>query len=77
VYANWFPKLRSPKKITRPQNLQNGFLACGIDHTKPDTAFLNVNEILGGVALAKDGFFGPKLRNLFSQTVRFEKHLNI
>ncbi len=48
------------KKIARSKNRHNGFFAGLIDHGKFHTAFLNVHDILRGIALRKDGFFSSK-----------------
>ncbi len=46
-----------PQKIAASENRYNGFFAGLIDYSKPHTAFLNVHDILGGIALREDGFF--------------------
>src|SRR4029077_5484393 len=51
------------KKITRSQNRHNGLFAGFIDHGKLHAAFLNVHDILCGIALREDGFFSSKLSN--------------
>ena len=53
-----------PKKVTRSQNRHNGFFAGLIDHSELYTAFLNVHDILRGIALREDGFFSSKLAYL-------------
>jgi hypothetical protein len=50
-----------PKEITRSKNPYNGLFAGLIDHDKLDAAFLNVHDILRGIALREDGFFSFKL----------------
>src|SRR5208337_777379 len=50
-----------PQKIARSKDRHNGFSAGLIDHRKLHAAFLNVQHILGGIALRKDGFFSSKL----------------
>ena len=62
-----------PKKIARSQNCYNGFLSGLIDYSKLHTAFLNVQNILRGIALPEDDVFSSKLYNLFSHTGRVEK----
>jgi hypothetical protein len=62
-----------PKEITRSQNRHYGFFAGLMDHRKPHTAFLNVHDILRGIALREDGFFSSKFIYLSPQTGRVEK----
>ena len=57
-----------PKKITRPQNRYNGFLPGLIHYSKLHTAFLNVHDVLRGVALCEDSFLSLKFANLSPQT---------
>ena len=66
-----------PKKIARSQNRHDGFFAGLIDHSKLHTAFLNVHDILRGIALREDGFFSSKLGYLSPQTGRVEKQFHI
>jgi hypothetical protein len=54
-----------PEKITRSETRYNGFFAGLIDHGKLHTAFLNVHDILRGIALREDGFLSLK-RGYFS-----------
>src|SRR5260370_20039860 len=70
-------KATFPKKIARSQNGHNGFFAGLIDHRKLHTAFLNVHDILRGIALREHGFFRSKLGYLSSQTCRVEKLFHI
>jgi len=60
-------KAAFPKKITRSKNCHNGFFAGFIDHGKFHAAFVNVHDILCGIALREDGFFSAKLSNLSPQ----------
>jgi hypothetical protein len=62
-----------PKKITPSKDRDYGFFAGLIDHGKLHTAFLNVHNILCGVALRKNGFFSSKLLYISPQTGRVEK----
>ena len=52
------------------QNRHNGFFAGLIHHSKLHAAFLNVHDILRGIALCEDGFFSSKLANYSPQTGR-------
>ena len=77
AYTDWAPRLRTPKKIAWSQHLHNNLFAGRIDHSKLHTAFLNVDDILRGIALREDGFFSSKLGNLSPQSVRFKKQFHI
>ena len=66
-----------PQKITRAKDRHNSFFAGLIDHRKLHAAFLNVQDILRGIALREDGFFPLKLYNLFPHTGRVEKYFQI
>ena len=57
-------KAAFPQKIARSQNRHNGFFAGLIDHSKLHAAFLNVQDILRGIALREDGFFPRNLSTL-------------
>ena len=64
-YANGLArKAPFPKKITRSKERHNGFFAALIDDSELHTTFLNVHDILRGIALREDGFFSSKLSNL-------------
>src|ERR1700676_4676212 len=65
------------QKITGSQDRHNRFLAGFIHHRKLNAAFLNVNDILGGVALRKDRLFRRKLGYFSPQTGGVEKKLQI
>ncbi len=54
-------KARFTKEIAGSEYRQNCFLAGFIDDRKSDAAFLNVQNILGGIALRVDGFLAAKL----------------
>jgi hypothetical protein len=56
-----------PKKITRSQNRYDRLFAGFVDYGKLHAAFLNVHDILCGIALREDGFFSAKLSNLSPQ----------
>src|SRR5712664_3267013 len=66
-----------PKKIARFKDRHNGYFAGLVDHSKLHTAFLNVHDILRGIALREDGFFCAKFFNLPPQTGRVEKQFHI
>jgi len=77
-HANGLPSEAAfPKKITRSQNRHNGLFAGFIHHGKLHAAFLNVHDILCGIALREDGFFSSKLANRSPQATRVEKQLHI
>jgi hypothetical protein len=48
-----------------------------IDHSELHAAFLNVHDILCGVALREDRFFSAKLSNRSAQASRVEKQFHI
>jgi hypothetical protein len=61
-YANGLARHASfPKKVARSQNRHNDFFAGLIDDRKPHTAFLNIHNILRGIALREDRLFSLKL----------------
>ncbi len=66
-----------PSKIAWFQDRHNNFFASFIDYCKLHTAFLNVHNILGSIALCEDGFFSSKLAYCSPQTGRFEKRMHI
>ena len=77
-HANGLARKASfPEKITRSKNRYDGFFAGLIDHSKPHTAFLNVHDILRGIALHEYGFFSSKLVDPSSETGRIEKQFHI
>jgi hypothetical protein len=65
------------KKITGSENRYDGFFASLINYCKLDAAFLNVHDVLRGIALREDGFFFLKLGYLPAQTGGVEKRLRI
>src|SRR5216683_6978165 len=73
MQTDWPARHPSPKKIAASENRYNGFFAGLIDYSKPHTAFLNVHDILGGIALREDGFFSSKRVYLSAQTGGVEK----
>ena len=61
-------KAAFPGKITGPQNRHNGFFPGLINHRELHAAFLNVQDLIGGIALPEDRLFFSKRLNLSSQT---------
>ncbi len=53
-----------PKKITCSQNRYNGFFAGLVDYRQLHAAFLNVHDILRGIALCEDGLLLSKVIDL-------------
>src|SRR5229473_3586795 len=77
-HANGLARKASfPKKIARSKDSHNGFFARLIGHSELHTAFLNVHDILRGIALREDGLFSSKLFYISPQTGRIEKSLGI
>ena len=64
---------RFPAKITCSKDRHDGFFTSRIDHSKLYTAFLNVHDILCGIALRKNGFLPSELGHPSPQTGRVEK----
>ena len=62
-----------PEKIARPKNRHNGFFAGLIDHGEFYTAFLNIHDMLRGIALGEDGFLSSKFVYGSPQTGGVEK----
>lgn len=65
------------EKIAQSQDRHHRFLANVIYDGEPHAAFLDVQHILGGIALREDRFFFPKLCELSRQSCRIEEHLGI
>jgi hypothetical protein len=61
MQMDWPARHPSPKKSPDPKDRDYGFFAGLIDHGKLHTAFLNIHNILCGIALRENGLFSSKL----------------
>jgi len=68
MQIDWPARQPSPKKSRGPRGRHNGLFAAPIDHGKPDAAFLNVHDVLRGIALREDDFSCSKPINLSPET---------
>src|SRR5580692_9383181 len=64
-------------KITNSQNPHHGFFAGFGDHGDLHTAFLNVHDVLAGIALGEESLVSPELRNGSRQACRIEKGFGV
>jgi len=64
------------QKIAWSKDTHNSFLAVYIDHRKLHTAFLNVHDVLRGIALRVDSLGSSVLDNFSRNTARSEICLN-
>jgi len=65
------------KKITRSHDCDNGLFAALVDDSELHAAFLNVQDIICGVTLTGDGFFGGKLADRSPDAGGVEEGLHI
>jgi hypothetical protein len=73
-HANGFArKAPFPPEIARPKNPEDGFLARLVDDRKLCASFLDVHDMLGGIALPENDFFVPKRAHPFPQAGRGEE----
>ena len=65
------------KEISRLQNGNHGFFACGIDDGKLYRALLDIHHVLGRIALGKDGRSFGETHNFPRHTGRVEESLGV
>lgn len=65
------------KKITRAENRDHGFPAGLIDYGELYATFLNVHDVLGGIALGEDGFFFAELADFSAEAGGIEESLDV
>ena len=68
MQMDWPARHPSPKKSPGPRIATTASLPELIDHRKLHAAFLNVHDVLRGIALREDGFFSSELGNFSAES---------